>query len=994
MTVFSRVTQLFSPNRVGETLQTLSSNEELRYRLARLQGNDRPETPSAPPWGGLLDQAVFRRVEALGRFWSDSVEGEPVRAMSERMISFFTGMAAGENPCLFLMSGFERRLLVSVGTLRERGESLDLQLRAHFPGARLTSTINRAEVDEVLRLPHCHLLAGIPWRLPDNQRQISADERTDRLVRGLLYGPPWALLVIAQPLPYAQGGDLVDGWSAVIERARVEFQQSGTLDELSRLGELYIELLEAQLERALRGHTRGNWLAETYLLSQTAASAALAAGALSGDESRPEPFRALRCAGDAGRDERLQNNATWLSSSDLASIVQFPLHEYPGYAVKPIARFDVDSPEQPSAASLRVGWIQDLDVPTGHPFALPQDRLTTHALVAGTTGSGKTNTAFHILEQLRENGVPFLVIEPVKGEYRALRSSFSDLKLITVGSDEAPLRVNPFYVPSGVSVQTHLDYLLSLFAASFVLYAPMPYVLESALQEVYTDKGWDLVSGACTRDRERSERAFPTLTDLYHKVDEVVERLGYGQRIERDVRAALHARLNSLRMGSKGAMLDTRDSLNVRELLSRPYVVEMQAIGDDDQKAFLMGLLLTLVYEHYRSKGPRLGAEKLGHVTLIEEAHRLLQRSPRSTGEDFANPRTKAIQTFSNIIAEIRAYGEGIVIIEQSPVKLASDVLKNANLKVIHRIVSGDDRKAIAAAMPLSEEQREVIVGLRRGHAVLFTGGMDQPVLVHIPKTKSRLVPSSWTRDSLADQRDVEASAVSWARLTLADGDEVRRAFSRWLLSSTYGEAEQAERSRSRLVSVMRSVVPVALRTTRMEERMVAQTIPRLADWLTTNMGRLYSWRFGREARLYDAINEQWVNHARRELLEENLRLGTSVAVEPYEACSNCSNPCLFRFFARLAIGDLDQAVRTTGVLDRYSTRPTENAVRQLALHARFVSQSVVEPGIPDVTEGVGLCALITAAHRMGWPESVISEMAQAVSALLGGGAEHEEVEQ
>ena len=369
------------------------------------------------------------------------------------------------------------------------------------------------------------------------------------------------------------------------------------------------------------------------------------------------------------------------------------------------------------------------------------------------TGSGKTNTCFGILEQVWDGGrgVPFLVVESAKAEYRNLAHlpGMEGLKVFTIGDETAsPLRINPFEVPPGILVQTHIDYLKSLFSAAFVLYPPMPYVLEQGLREVYCDRGWDLARNV-NRRGSVSPRRFPTLSDLVAKVRDVVDRMGYDERISMDVKAGLVARLDQLRSGGgKGPMLDTRSSIPAAILFGSPCVLELKQLVDDDEKAFVIGLMLIRLYEYYEGGEGRSTPSKGGlrHVTLIEEAHRLLRNvSTEQGGEVAANPKGRAIEVFANILSEIRAYGEGFVIAEQVPVKLVPDALKNTNLKLVHRLVADDDRKAVGGTMNLTESQTRHLMTLGRGQAVAYAEGMRKSVLVTVPLSKAN-APSAQPR--------------------------------------------------------------------------------------------------------------------------------------------------------------------------------------------------------------------------------------------------------
>lgn len=218
---------------------------------------------------------------------------------------------------------------------------------------------------------------------------------------------------------------------------------------------------------------------------------------------------------------------------------------------------------------------------------------------------------------------------------------FESLLLFTLGSEEPGrsirYRINPFEVVGTVSLQTHIDYPLSTFKAAFELYPPMPYVLETSVYEVYRDCGWDIVTNTNTLGL----KDYSTLTDLYRKIDVETDSLGYHQEAKENTKAALKARINSLRIGGKGAMMDTRYSVPIEKLLSTPAVLELENLGDDDTKAFVIGMLLVQLYE-YRKSTHHSGQAKLTHLLMIEEAHRLLKRVPE--GGEGGNPRAKSVE--------------------------------------------------------------------------------------------------------------------------------------------------------------------------------------------------------------------------------------------------------------------------------------------------------------------------------------------------------------
>ena len=375
------------------------------------------------------------------------------------------------------------------------------------------------------------------------------------------------------------------------------------------------------------------------------------------------------------------------------------------------------------------------------PYAVTLPSLSRHAFVAGVTGSGKTNTIFHLLEQLPTSGVPFLVIEPSKTEYRSLLDTAGigeQLHVFTVGDEQvSPLRLNPFEFAAGTPVSVHLDLLRSLFTASFGMWNPLPQILEQCLHRVYEQRGWDIVTSANDRlgpEGLMTSLAYPTLSDLYEEVEDTIAALGYSDEVTSNMRAALSTRIGALLIGGKGRLLDTPSSTPDSILFGRSVVLELEPMGDDDDKAFVMGLVLIRLAEFARSRGQ---SALLRHLVVIEEAHRLLANVAVSAGSEEANPRGKAVEAFVNLLAEVRAYGHGIVVADQTPVKLAPELIKSTNLKVAHRLVAEDDRVALGTTMAMNEAQVRGLATIRTGRAAVFSEGDDAPLLIEVPQRKS-----------------------------------------------------------------------------------------------------------------------------------------------------------------------------------------------------------------------------------------------------------------
>lgn len=587
---------------------------------------------------------------------------------------------------------------------------------------------------------------GLPSELRDKDKILS--EQVERLMRAL-YGEDYLLVLRVIPV---DAGFITGASRAISERLLILRTECERLpwEHVRALQRMYRKTDEI-LDDCLRV---GGWSASLLFASEkkdmVPKIGSYIKGIYSGKQSYPVPVRTFILSRPmTSRDvlyleerttgvpvETLQRGplSTIMDSGRVSVLCRLPFKEFPGFKVGRTVYFDVHQ-EKAGAVSLELGKIVMGKRETENSLLMPIADLTRHVLIAGVTGSGKTNTCMHLIRQLRimEDPIPFMVIESAKTTYRKLLTSgeMRDLRVYSLGDETAcHFRMNPFEFDKGTNIQSYINSLYALFNAAFILYAPMPYVLYQALHDIYRDKGWNLATGENERGTE-SPYAFPTLTDLYGKIEEVVESLGYEQRITMDVKAALKTRINSLRLGVKGIMLDTHSSISMQELMEHPTVIELERIGDDEEKAFLIGLFLIKLFEYQKNKGESGG--KLRHVTLVEEAHRLLKKVPMEFSTEVSNTKGKALETFCNILSEARAYGEGVIIAEQIPSKLVPDAVKNTNLKIAHRLVDFEERELIGRAANMEEKQREYLSILPRGTAVCHFEGLDLPMMVRVP---------------------------------------------------------------------------------------------------------------------------------------------------------------------------------------------------------------------------------------------------------------------
>jgi len=708
----------------------------------------------------------FLKISGIAKFW-ETKEGKvgPLRGFME---DIFSGLFEGRIPLIFSIFGTKDSIEIFMGTFGSESqndavnlEAVRTSLKGAFRGITLEESGAEYIQQKISGLPKCCCLTGQPGL--KSTAEGTEIEQIERLIRGL-YGKDWGYIVVGYPLKNSEINYLTN---TLINLSQVISNQNR--DGTSAVASVYGEVLGSFADKLTLGETIGLWHTAILLLGKDPETLTqiktIARSVFGGKDSAPDRIRTVDLASTItapalfltptpdppGKMRYPYSFMNLTNSWDLSLFVHLPTQEMPGFEVRPYARFNV-SLKTAEGDTAGIGEIMDQGASMGIPYAVAVRDLNKHGLIVGTTGSGKTNTIFHLLRELWKIRVPFLVLEPVKTEYRKLLMTGdlgSDLQVFTLGDNNvSPFRINPFEVLPGVPVQTHIELLKAVFNASFFMWGPLPHVLERCIHEIYTDKGWDLTSNRNPRGTHTSSQ--PTLTDLYNKVDEVVNMLGYSQETTMEIRGALKTRIDSMRLGGKGLMLDTRRTIPFNILMEKPTVLELEPIGDDEEKCFIMGLILTRMYEAYISSG--LSEKKgLGHITVIEEAHRLLGNS-KADNPYVANVKGKAVESFTNILAEIRAYGEGFLIADQIPTKLAPEIIKNTNLKVMHRVVAEDDRKIMGATMNMTDEESIRITALNPGEAAVFSEGDWGAYHLKIPYSKVEGKPGTGKDSDLVIQ--------------------------------------------------------------------------------------------------------------------------------------------------------------------------------------------------------------------------------------------------
>ena len=579
-----------------------------------------------------------------------------------------------------------------------------------------------------------------------------------------------------------------------------------------------LKRIDKQLDRIAESESTGLWSAGAYFLSYendraTAETAAtiyrsIMQGETSGVEASAintwydsQPDFQLLCSyvttfehpmfvyhTEVGNRDVVLRPTSMNSSKEMALMIGLPRKSVPGILVREQATFGHKVvAECLDTDTFTLGHVINLDnVSPTNTVDLGINSLASHAFVTGSTGCGKSNTVYLLLHALMQAGRKFMVIEPAKGEYKNVFGHMKDVEVYGTNPNiMAMLKINPFAFPKGIHVEEHIDRLIDIFSACWPMYAAMPAVLKKSITNAYQSCGWDLFKSKPVFD------VYPTFKDVIRELNTYINSSEYSSESKGDYKGALGTRLESLTNGIVGQIFSD-DLLPTQEasdemLFNQNVIIDLSRVGSMETKALIMGVLVMRLNEFRMSEDIGMN-QPLRHVTVLEEAHNLLRATSTAQSQEGSNVLGKSVEMISSSIAEMRTYGEGFIIADQSPSMLDRSSISNTNTKIIMALPNKDDRDIAAGSTSLTDQQKNEVSRLKTGVAVVFQKGWEEAVLCKIDRCDADERPYKYSKPLELPLLDPDGNLDE--QLANIPDDEEPQRLTNLLLAGYTGEME------------------------------------------------------------------------------------------------------------------------------------------------------------------------------------------------------------
>lgn len=545
----------------------------------------------------------------------------------------------------------------------------------------------------------------------------------------------------------------------------------------------YLEILDTEIKRLRTGIPFGLWSTAAYFVASDGTTAETLAnlyrGCIVGEESNSESYGI-----NIWREEEQTalltkylyqgllprynyksinvSAGSVVTSKELAIHLSLPQSSVQGILVREEQSFGRNViAEENVAESIEIGVIKHLgEEYEDEKVLLSINGLAKHTFVTGTTGSGKSNTLYLLVSKLKERKIEdsdeqikLLVIEPAKGEYKDVFGAADDFHVYGSNPRMSDLLcINPFEFPDGIDVYEHVDALVEIFNACWPMYAAMPQVLKHSIIEAYKACGWNL------KRSYNPNGTYPTVEDVLDCLKEYINSSEYSSDTKGDYKGSLETRLQSLCEGIVGRMFSGK-TLSDEQLFNENVIIDLSRVKSSETKSLLMGLLILKLNEFRTSeqKGMNL---PLRHVTVLEEAHNLLKRTSTTQLAESSNLAGMAVEKIANSMAEMRTYGEGFIIVDQSPSMLDLAAIRNTNTKIVMNLPEKEDREVAGKSLGLDDKHIEEITRLKIGEAIVYQTGWEEAVKAKVDYFDYKAKSNAWSYLPAVDKDGGETTAM------------------------------------------------------------------------------------------------------------------------------------------------------------------------------------------------------------------------------------------
>jgi hypothetical protein len=888
-----------------------------------------------------VDQMSWLRIQRALR---------PEAGQRDAITDVVAGLARARTRMLFLVQGASRGIHLALPD--DQPELVDWTRSVLAPGTLVEELSGQPTLPLDSSPTNGLRFSLVPQRQSERRESVTSLPGLARLL--LSPGEDWSFLMQLDPVPRLKvirlraslvacstklamyGGTYTEGAD---QRHTVTVERP----EVSRL----IEHLTVVLDHIEGGESAGLWLTTIHLMSTRDPDVDMLTS-VAGSVLEEEPFSGGRWVADrlvAEEDPNLPPPTTLLSTLDIGAFLAPPRASVPGLNVAPPP--PAGRTELRSAKSIPLGHWSGIDA----EFAIGLEDLEGHGFITGTTGSGKSTTVQRLLAELwNRHQKPFLVIDPVKADYEAV-APMIDGGLLTV--DAADLRLNALEPYGGFPVRVHLELVANAFKGSFTMPSPVPYIVAQL---------FELLVGRADAEPP------PTFHELRDMLDPYVASLGYDPEITSNIRASLGTRLSLLLAPMKAERLAAPVSHGLNELFRQPAVVQLANLGDDEERSFLMSLLTLYVAERARDHG---GTSELRHVTVLEEAHRILPEPQQRSDPEAGDAASVSSRLLTQMLAEIRSYGEAVLVVDQSPSAVARDVVKNTNLKIVHRVLDPGDREVIGGSIGISDEQQESLARLDRGEAVVLTRRLPEPQTVKIgmatPGEDGAGSPSRREKPNVAtDTRPCCLGDQPWQHHAAERQSRLAESAMGLAIAGLIvgaGREPKMWQEVDRQLDSLTIQDPFLARAPQMARRCLAWVGMRRSLLQFVDFGMISAEDFGK---LLGVGFSCWQNR-RSHAVFEKLRTRDRDRSGPYYGCRKCDTVCLFRHFS--STSQLYGLANARTVLDPLWLQRQSDVQEAIAEWALEIADELTPLlGNKRFARGAALCAVTHLLHQLGAP--------------------------